>query len=89
MGSCTNDDSGLVCQYDLTGCLCYMTAPGNYTPCQKVEPACPNVGGAGGASAAPPPSPDLGMGGISSKIALPPRQLCTCTAGTWACTFGI
>lgn len=77
MGTC--DDAGTSCQYDYTNCLCYPTAPGTFIQCQKVDPACTGLVQA---------APFEGTGGISSKIALPPRQVCTCTAGNWMCAFG-
>jgi hypothetical protein len=84
-GACVASDTGLSCEYDaFTNCLCYMRPPGNFALCQKVDPTCP---AAGGAPAAPPPSP--GAGGISAKIALPPQQVCSCIAGMWSCGFGI
>jgi hypothetical protein len=77
MGTC--DDAGTSCQYDYTNCLGYPTAPGTFTPCQKVDPACTGVVQA---------APFEGTGGISAKVALPPRQVCTCSAGNWMCAFG-
>ena len=77
MGTC--DDAGTSCQYDYTNCLCYPTAPGTFTPCQKVDPACTGFVQA---------APFEGTGGISAKVALPPRQVCTCTAGNWMCAYG-
>jgi hypothetical protein len=77
MGTC--DDAGTSCQYDYTNCLCYPTAPGTFIQCQKVDPACTGLVQA---------APFEGTGGVSAKIALPPRQVCTCTAGNWMCAFG-
>ncbi|HEX2875839.1 MAG TPA: hypothetical protein VHP33_31530 [Polyangiaceae bacterium] len=77
MGTC--DDAGTSCQYDFTNCLCYPTAPGTFIQCQKVDPTCTGVVQA---------APADGTGGISAKVALPPRQVCTCTAGSWMCAFG-
>jgi len=79
MGAC--EDAGTSCQYDYTNCLCYPTAPGIFIQCQKVDPTCTGV-----VTAAPPADP--GAGGFSAKVALPPRQVCTCSAGTWLCAFG-
>lgn len=81
MGTC--EDAGTSCQYDYANCLCYPTAPGTFIQCQKVNPTCP--AGTGGAPAA---APAEGAGGVSAKIALPPRQVCTCSAGNWMCAFG-
>ena len=88
-GTCGANDNGLKCEYDnFTGCLCYESAPGTFGNCQKVDPTCMMMaaGGAGGAAAAPPPAP--GAGGVSAKVALPPHEVCSCNAGTWACTYG-
>lgn len=87
MGACTGDESGASCQYNPgNGCLCYRSAQFVY-PCPQVDPMCGSAGSGGAASAPPPQAP--GAGGISAKIALPPTELCTCTAGNWSCTFGI
>jgi hypothetical protein len=74
----------LSCEYDqFTGCLCYS---GSYGFCERVDPECPNNGGAGGA---PPAAPAQGgSGGFSVKIALPPQQICSCANGSWTCNFG-
>jgi hypothetical protein len=89
MGTCSAEDAGAACQYEPgSGCLCYPSAPGTFTFCQKVDPTCVYVApGTAGAAAAPPPDP--GAGGVSAKIALPPHQVCICNAGTWTCTFGL
>lgn len=85
MGVCSADDVGIACQYDASsGCLCYPSAPGSYTLCQKVDPTCVYMTPA----AAPAPPPE-GTGGVTAKIALPPREVCTCVGSTWTCTFGI
>jgi hypothetical protein len=85
-GQCSAEAEGALCYYEqFAGCLCYST-PGISSFCTKVDPLCPNSG-AGGAQAAPPPA-DAGSGGISTKIALPPRQICSCVNGAWACSFG-
>jgi hypothetical protein len=84
MGVCAADEAGAACQYNPNnGCLCYRGGAFVY-PCAQVDPTC----GSGGAASAPPPQA-AGAGGISAKIALPPNQVCTCTAGAWSCTFGI
>lgn len=84
MGVCTADDAGLKCEYDPnTGCLCYPSAPGSYTPCQKVNPGCVYQ------APAPAPAEDAAAGGVSGKIALPPHQYCSCSGTNWTCTFGI
>jgi hypothetical protein len=84
-GACDASDSGLKCEYDnFTGCLCYTSQPGSFGICQKVDPTCTNAGGAASAGS---PS-DGGSGGISAKVALPPHEICSCSAETWACTFG-
>jgi hypothetical protein len=77
MGTC--EDAGTACQYDYTNCLCYPTAPGTFIQCQKVDPACTGLVQA---------APAEGTGGTTAKVALPPRQVCTCTAGNWMCAFG-
>jgi len=83
-GACKADDAGLSCQYSVgDNCLCYPTAPGTFTFCQKVDPTCPQINSGGTSSGG-----SAGAGGASAKVALPPRQRCTCTAGTWSCTFG-
>jgi hypothetical protein len=48
-------------------------------------PGAGGAGGAGGAAGAAAQS----IGGISAKIALPPQQRCSCSAGTWVCTYGV
>lgn len=79
-GMCSAADAGTACQYDpSTNCLCYPSAPGTYTFCQKVDPTCTYMA----------PAPAEGAGGISAKIALPPREVCTCVGTTWSCTFGL
>ncbi len=83
-GACTADMAGAACQYDFTGCLCYPLPPGSFALCQKVNPACTTDPGL---PPVPPPA-EQGAGGISAKIALPPQEVCRCTAGTWACGFG-
>lgn len=83
-GMCAADGAGAACQYNPNnGCLCYRGGAFVY-PCAQVDPTC----GSGGAAAAPTPQP-AGAGGIGAKIALPPNQVCTCTADAWSCTFGI
>jgi hypothetical protein len=88
-GTCGANDNGLRCEYDnFTGCLCYESPPGTFGICQKVDPTCMMMaaeGGSGGAAASPPPAP--GAGGVSARVALPPHEVCSCNAGTWACTF--
>jgi hypothetical protein len=85
-GACTPEEAGVSCQYDqYTGCLCYSNPAILYGLCNKVDPTCPS----GGAAAAPAPAPaDGGIGGISAKIAVPPHQICSCSGGSWLCTFG-
>jgi hypothetical protein len=84
MGACSADDANVSCQYDPnTGCLCYPSAPGTFYPCQKVDPTCTYMAPA----AAPPPAE--GTGGFSAKVALPPHQVCRCTATMWTCSYGI
>jgi hypothetical protein len=79
---CTADDAGAICQYDVvTGCLCYTSPSGTFLPCQQVDPTCSNSGVAGQSSA--------GAGGSVAKIPLPPRQLCSCSASSWMCSYGI
>jgi len=86
MGMCGADDAGTACQYDPgSGCLCYPSASGSYTLCQKVDPTCVYMTPA---AAAPAPLPE-GTGGITAKIALPQREVCTCVNSAWSCTFGI
>jgi hypothetical protein len=87
MGACSADDANVSCQYEPgTGCLCYPSAPGTYTPCQKVDPSCVYVAPTAAPAPAPPPS---GTGGVTAKIALPPHEVCSCVAQTWNCTYGI
>jgi hypothetical protein len=75
MGMCSADDAGIACQYEAgSGCLCYPSAPGTFTPCQKVDPTCVFMASAG-------------AGGVSAKIALPPHQVCSCVASAWSCPF--
>jgi hypothetical protein len=85
-GVCTPEQSGFACQYDqYTGCLCYSNPAILYGLCNQVDPTCAS----GGAAATPPPAPaEGGAGGISTKIALPPHQICSCSGGNWLCTFG-
>jgi hypothetical protein len=79
MGACGADDAGLACQYDnVSGCLCYPSVAGTYTPCQKVDPTCPSTAA---------PAPADGAGGASGKIAPPPQQVCSCSASAWSCHF--
>ncbi len=94
MGACMAADSGLACQYDnFTNCLCYSTAPGTFTICQKVDPTCPSSGGAAGVAGAGGGVANMagaaGTGGVSAKIALPPHLICSCTGSAWNCTYGI
>lgn len=104
MGTCNADDAGLRCEYEsFSVCLCYMSTPGSYLPCQKVDPQCPNssVGGAGGAAAAGAGGAGgaaaagaggaaaAGAGGISAKIAVAPREVCSCTTAGWVCGYAI
>jgi len=85
VGVCSADDANVACEYDpSTGCLCYPSAPGTFTPCNKVDPTCTYM-----ATPAAAPPPDAGAGGVTAKIALPPHQVCRCTATMWMCTFGI
>jgi hypothetical protein len=76
------EDAGLSCEYDFTGCLCYPLGS-SYGFCQKVDPTCT---GAPVPAAAPPP--EAGTGGFTTKVALPPRRVCTCSAEMWACNYG-
>jgi hypothetical protein len=82
MGECRER---VTCQYDqFNGCLCYSGS--SYGLCDQVDPYCPNGSSAGGA---PPAAPAQdGDGGFSTKIAVPPQQLCSCVNGTWSCSFG-
>ena len=83
MGACSGEDANVSCQYDPgTGCLCYPSAPGTFVPCQKVDPTCTFM-----AMPASPPREE-GVGGTSAKIALPPRQICSCNGTSWLCNFG-
>lgn len=76
-GVCPADDTGVRCEYEnYTNCLCYPTPPGYYAPCQRVDQTCTAT------------SPDPGAGGISAKIAVPPKEVCGCASGTWSCGFG-
>lgn len=90
MGMCDAEEADLSCQYDrFTGCLCYAP-PGVFAYCQQVDTMCTlatgNGGSAGTAGAADAGS--AGIGGISTKIAIAPTpQVCTCSSGSWACTF--
>lgn len=85
MGQCEADEANAACQYNPSnGCLCYRGGAFVY-PCTQVDTKC-GMAGSGGASAAPPPAES---GGFSAKIAVPPTQVCTCTAGNWSCSFGI
>jgi hypothetical protein len=97
MGACGADDATLSCQYELgSGCLCYDQPQGTFAYCQRVDPNCmyvpPGVAGAagttgtGGTAAASGFEP--GVGGFSTKIALPPKLRCGCSAGMWACSQG-
>jgi hypothetical protein len=89
MGMCSTDDAGAMCQYNqFNGCLCYRTQGFAAYPCPQVDPSCPN-GGAGGTSNEGGAPAAAGVGGISAKIAVPPSQICSCSAGNWTCTFGI
>ena len=73
-GACSAEDEGAACQYDsITGCLCQPNVVGSFTPCQKVDPLCPQ---------APAPAPADGAGGFSGKVAPPVQSVCTCTAPT-------
>src|SRR5690349_16316408 len=86
MTSCA--ENGASCQYDFVGCLCYPTAPGTFGFCNRVDPTCM------GPTVAPPPEPapeadgSAGFGGISAKIALPPKLVCSCNANQWLCNYG-
>jgi hypothetical protein len=100
MGACNADDGPLLCQYEPgNGCLCYPEPQGSFALCQQVDPNCTYVppgaagaagttglGGAGGASAAS--AADVGAGGFSIKVALPPKLSCLCSAGVWQCSLG-
>lgn len=78
-GACSADDAGLACQYDIfTGCLCFPSVAGTFTPCQKVDPTCPST---------PAPAPADGAGGASGKVAPPSQQICSCSASMWSCHF--
>jgi hypothetical protein len=78
-GACSADDTGLACPYDnFTGCLCFPSVAGTFTPCQKVDPTCPST---------PAPAPADGAGGASGKVAPPPQQICSCSASTWSCRY--
>jgi hypothetical protein len=75
--------AGLRCEYSQQDeCLCYPSDPATIR-CQKVDPEC--TASAGGASPAPAPAPN-GVGGVSSKIAVPSHLMCTCSAEkSWGC----
>jgi len=87
-GECSAAD--LTCEYStLDGCLCYQSAPSNFMLCNKVDPTC-TMSSAGGAAGAAAPPAGGGWGGVSTKVAAPaPHRICTCSSGTWQCTFGI
>jgi len=90
-GVCAGADTGLNCQYDyFSQCLCYTTAPGTFSLCQKVDPTCTmssagGAAGAGGIAEAGGAAGMAGIGGIAAKIALPPRLACSCSAMSWVC----
>lgn len=84
MGECR--EAGLACRYDqFNGCLCYS---GVYGFCDQVDPDCPNGSSAGGVGGGPPAARAQDTGGFSTKIAVPPQQLCTCLNSSWNCSFG-
>jgi hypothetical protein len=75
-GACSDPD--LQCEYNpATECLCF-TSSTVLAYCEQVDPTC--------TATAPPPS---SSGGVSTKIAVPAHQRCSCSAGAWSCALGI
>ena len=87
-GSCSAEESGASCWYDLqTNCLCQPQPPNTFGFCTKVDPTCTYATGGTGAGGSAAGSSAGGVGGLSAKVAAPPRRICTCTSGTWNCVF--